>query len=519
MRRSHQPEKQPHGSTSCACWAEGGEESSLQCTTSNLPPRHARTHTPPGASLHSSSARREAHSSAVAESACAFPSRSFFVGCALRRGVARSAIMSDAVNAAYERSEQLRQQWEQLKSDMLAIDPSQPEAATRRDELRAQMDHVMNQLSSVVSETRRLVPNANAIDDEEPIMEARPVQYSANHRHVIYRTYESSDSSDGEGSLSVPDVPEEPPKSLPKPPVHPVQPVRLASPPTSPTTDVSLLPSPQTNRVSVQAKRSSLATFKKGIRGKLRLNDSNSNTPRGANPTEPTMPAPVAKQSRESLVVEQNLLERESRRLKRKPYRSPDDDKRLLDIAGALSRISSTLAEMPENASPPQEESHEDVIGVSSPQGHCRDESITEKDIQLSPFSEDDNNRPFDSQSVDSPIHSKPNKSSHPKRKKGWGAIEAGFASFKALGRTVRHAAAAASSRTDPKQEPSRAKDRTKSAHNAQDLFSETVTRVQERGEKLEGVAEESEQMTNDANDMLAAARALNQRHKGGFFS
>ncbi|CAN8063391.1 unnamed protein product [Agarophyton chilense] len=423
--------------------------------------------------------------------------------------------MSEAVDAAYERSEQLRQQWEALKGEMLAIDPSQSNAVQRRDQLRTQMDHVMSQMSSVVRETRHLLPGSNAAEDDEPIEEARPVQYSARRRHVIYRTYDSSDSSNSSqsDSLSVPD-------ELPKPPRKPAALQPPPSPPLSPTMDMSVFTSPTSReppRDNAHVKRSSLANFKKGIRGKLRINDSTINTLREATSNEPTIPAPVAKKSRDHLLQEHNQLERESRRLKRKPFRSSQDDKRLMDIATALSRICSSLAEIPDTAPAQASKSSEDT---SSPR-RGQNESLPDKETMFSPLSEPGNSRPFDSNSEDFSRHARATASLHPKRKKGWGAIEAGFASFKALGRTVRHAAAGTGSRADPKHDlnSSRAKEKTKSIQNTQALISDTMDRVHERGEKLDGVAEESEHMANDANDMLAAARALNQRHKGGFFS
>lgn len=53
--------------------------------------------------------------------------------------------------------------------------------------------------------------------------------------------------------------------------------------------------------------------------------------------------------------------------------------------------------------------------------------------------------------------------------------------------------------------------------------FAELNERLAERGEKLHGVADASEKMATDANDMLAAARALRMRQQQnkskGFFS
>lgn len=54
---------------------------------------------------------------------------------------------------------------------------------------------------------------------------------------------------------------------------------------------------------------------------------------------------PLTQEERENLAIEQSRLERESRRLRRKPDRSKTDDNRLLDIASQLSKLSSTLAD------------------------------------------------------------------------------------------------------------------------------------------------------------------------------
>lgn len=436
--------------------------------------------------------------------------------------------MSDAVNAAFERSEHLRQQWQNLKREMLAIDPSQPDAAQRRDQLRNQMDQIMNQMTSVLNETKRLIPPHHAAPQEEPIVEARPVQYSAHHKHIIHRTYESSDSSDDSRSDSEMDLPKAQPTKQPKKP--PVPQLRVSSPPTSPVADVELVCSPEHQKVVIEAKRTSLAGFTKGLREKLRINDPSPNQQPSA-PPPVAISSPITKEKRDRFVQEQMRLERESRRLNRKPERTAADEQRLLEIASSLSRLSSILAETPDMATPCArltKPAHQDSFdkGQKAKSSAKPPKGKGAQDISMlvsSPVTDDDSRRPFDSLE-DSPAHQRQNKPSHGKRKKGWGAFEAGVASsFKAFGRTVRHVAAAASNSraADPKNDShsSRVKEKSKTVQNTQDLFSDTHDRIQERGENLENTAEAAEQMADDANDMLAAAKALNQRNKGGFFS
>lgn len=80
----------------------------------------------------------------------------------------------------------------------------------------------MNQMTSVLNETKRLVPPNHAEPHDEPIVEARPVQYSAHHKHIIHLTYDSSEGSDDSHSDYVDTDPPKP--HSPQPPPRPVAP-------------------------------------------------------------------------------------------------------------------------------------------------------------------------------------------------------------------------------------------------------------------------------------------------------
>lgn len=420
---------------------------------------------------------------------------------------------ADAVNAGFARSERLKKEWNTLKREMVAVDPSSHDAAERRSAIHTRMDEVMNDMADVLTQTRRLVPTPDidaATDDLTPPLPSN-VQYSARRLHVINRTYDSSDDSDGE-----------PPRLM-----------RL----TGSDVDIDELRQDMMSNVSpdaivtVEGKslRAGLGGITKGIKDKLRRQDS---TPEDDDPAAFLSPKgkPLSVDDREDLALEQSRLERESRRLKRKPERNPLDDSRLEDIANRLSRISSTLADAAEvsercctdpplpsdtNASP-----HRKGLFATKPPKPEK----SPHNFPFSPVTDDDDDLTFDAEDEDSPQSFRGAKNAVSKRKKGWMALEAGVASFRALGRSVRNSAAAA---TRPELKPESPhpspQSKVKSAQRnsqAANVFAETTDRLHNRGDRLNTTADGAEQMASDADDMFAAARALRQRNqKGGFFS
>lgn len=305
----------------------------------------------------------------------------------------------------------------------------------RRQHIHERMDDIMKEMADVLTETR--------------------AQYSPRKLHVICRTYDSSEDED------------------------------------------------EMEKGMIEGKnvehRGIRHSFIKGFKEKLRKPDAPKEKKVKRLTVSPMSPKgkPLSVEDREQLSLEQSRLERESRRIKRKPLRSPVDDSRLVDIANRLSCISSTLAEMPPQVTLDP--------GNTSP---CSPAHESWKQAQQSLPTSNDSSFDYDN-SISSTIPTKTPAKQAAKRKKGWATLEAGVASFRALGRTMR-------SNVTPKENIPKTNAKTKPAN----VFADTAERLNERGEILYCAADATDQMANDTGDMLAAVSALRQRNqKGGFFS
>lgn len=93
------------------------------------------------------------------------------------------------------------------------------------------------------------------------------------------------------------------------------------------------------------------------------------------------------------------------------------------------------------------------------------------------------------------------------KGKSRWKAIEASIEPLKAFGKSVWNSSVSSSS-------PSRNTLCETRSHANSNAFADLHARVEQRGEHLAQTAHASERMANDASDMLAAARALRQRQQ-----
>lgn len=196
----------------------------------------------------------------------------------------------------------------------------------------------------------------------------QPVQYSARRRHVIRRTYDSTDEEDYDGK----DVVD----------TRKLREQMMGGRDAAETVVVTVEKPNHNSHLPSLA-----ANIKRGLRGAFRPGKPSSSSrslstvssennaarvPPDASavpdrtrtpsppPQAPTPPSPdsgeedtegeeeqrmLSEEERGKLAIEQSRLERESRRLRRKPDRSKEDDCRLLDIASRLSKLSSTLAE------------------------------------------------------------------------------------------------------------------------------------------------------------------------------
>lgn len=444
------------------------------------------------------------------------------------------------------------------------------------------MSQITNDLANVISHTRKILPTPD-IDDEEdnphsPFLKHNTntppvVQYSARHLHVVQRTYDSTDDEaddfdvehddndrdhslrDGEvptvdvDDLDVPDVPDVPniTEMRQESYVDAAELRRTMMEDAGASTDtvITVEGRPGVDR----ALRASLGGL--GTKLKDKLKDK---------------PGKATEDDKEQLTLELSRLGREVRRLKRIPHRSKHEQKKLEEMQAKAAKISDKLGHAPpeEGGPSPGEEDgsgtemsptaasgktpKEDamkakksaIFGGRPPKPERRTSAVpTATDTHISrDYGLTEEEMEFDKMEEASPQASRQNlgtRTPSSKRKKGWFALEAGVASIKALGRTVRTGLAAkgdadgkqsaGSNPTSPvgNKPPaysnSKAKSPNADAGGGGNAFAEAAAKVKQRGEKLGSAAEGSEQMANDAGDMLAAVRALRQRNKGGLFS
>ena len=240
------------------------------------------------------------------------------------------------------------------------------------------------------------------------------------------------------------------------------------------------------------------------------------------------------------LAMEQSKLEKESRRITRKPLRSTVDDSRLQTIANRLSRISSLLAENPYLA---QETKEVDFVGK-------KDES------KRNFFSEPENCevlkvipreelRKFELGCKSDVTEASTMNTQTSRRRKGWATFETGVSSFQ--GRSKTKPVNAHSTKdflengtgslsmdtegTDKLREnasinnPKRTTVNTrkpKSLSQKTVQIDETCIRLEKRKVQLRITGDGFGQMTTDASRMLGAARALKYKtknNKNNFFS
>lgn len=470
--------------------------------------------------------------------------------------------MADPVNAGFARSELLKSEWDTLKREMTSLDPSDPVQSARRDAINLRMHQITTDMAAVIAQTRKILPTPDIDDDLQPpvspyINPHHPlqlVQYSARHLHVVQRTYDSSSDDD---------VPTVHADDLDLPP-------QLPLPQETITVDADEL---RRNLMRNATSDDPVITVEgrptpdRRLRGlghllmdKLKLEPS------------PAAHSHLTEDDREQITLELSRLGRELRKLKRIPQPSKQEQKKLDDLsarsANLAERLQHTAADatgkspgdaagsgtpaMPHAAAAaPAAAVNEDggvgagksrknsmfagrhaksergTSGVSGGQDVSRDVGLTEEEMQ---FEAAEDVLPKSTQNLG-------NSAAPSRRKKGWMAFEAGVASIRALGRSVRNntlSGRGEGGKSPPGADPmspgankppasaaaSKSRAAGAEAGGGGNAFAEAATRIKQRGEKLDAAADGSEQMANDAGDMLSAARALRQRnHKGGLFS
>lgn len=454
--------------------------------------------------------------------------------------------MSDGVNAAFARSEQLKAEWARLRSEMVTLSPDDPSHSARRTAIQARMAQITADMSAVLTETRKLIPTPDIDDAESDLdvgevqLEGREgpiVQYSKNHLHVIQRTYDSSDEEEEEGGGATCGGVTEVEEEVPEAPV----PVGLdraeeEGGEEERSYDVDELReqmmngvNPSTNAVvTVEARggdkglRAGLDDLRHRLKDRLKMDAVGSSA--------------LTEEGRESLILEQSRLEREARKLKRLPERSRQEQRRLEEIVAKIAKNAQKLGTNEQSGDVEDEES----TGSMASAGRKPSQRIERKKTMFfgrasKVEKRDDGKQVRADGMVSNALTPKMtmersgvvDTGTPSRRKKSWMAFEAGMASIRGFGRSLR--GAAKGKERDGMMNGERMNSRNESVNRKKmgyegeaegNAFTQAAQKVAQRGEKLEGVAEGSEQMANDAGDMLAAARALKQRNqRGGFFS
>lgn len=450
--------------------------------------------------------------------------------------------MSQGINAGFARSEQLKAEWETLRSEILSLPSDNPANIPRRTAIHARMSQITADMSAVLSETRKLIPTPDIDADTDEGHGAHDasspfIQYSKNHLHIIQRTYESSDSEDGleekegVGSTGVgeEDVPEAP--------------VWHGDIGDDEHLDVDELrdemrdgKEDKAGVIVVEGKgaekglRVGLGELKLKLKDRLKMDNGG---------------GVLSEEERESLTLEQSRLEREVRRMKRLgAERTRHEDKRLEEMITRIGKIREKLGDATEGEGLSEDEKarglrsvakmsqrlerRKTVIFGRGPKGEKKEDGrkVGEGIEEGTTPSKSEPSATESEKSSSRHSQGQAHPGTNSKRKKGWLALEAGVASIRVLGRNLR-----GGGKTREKEGAWESgghgagvgKDIENGRRGAAvqgNAFAETAQKMHERGEKLGSTAEGADQMAKDAGDMLAAVRALRQKNqRGGFFS
>lgn len=404
------------------------------------------------------------------------------------------------MDARFARSDALQREWDELRAEPV-----------RTDAVQARMAAITAEMGDVLRETRALIPDAR-----------EPEQYSARGLHVVVRTY---DSSDEEGEVAVvgfselglegEEEEEEEGEDGEEEVVD--------------TKDLRAMMGGGGEVIEVDGRKNvSLGERLRGVMGRRK--------------------AHVSPEMREELKLEESRLERETRRLRRKPEKTPEEDKESERIAARLRDIATLLGEdvAKDEANPTRQDVGENTksgaVNASkssfevqraqtskmssqrSRQSGLGSENDDDGDLLFAPASYDDDG--YSSGDGGGKGKADGDVSESKKKKKGWGAFEAGVASLRSISRKLQErsngaasdaptSSPAALSPTDVRAHPKQRSGPGSPLSPGADAFANAALQVVRRGEKLNDVADESDKMAEGAEDMAAAVRALRKRQKG----
>lgn len=208
-----------------------------------------------------------------------------------------------STNATFARSEDLQKQWQLIRDKIACTDPNNPSAQAERATLNAQMSQITCQMAALLSETRKAIPTPDIDDSPTRQSFSQPVKYSARHKHIICRTYSSSESE------------------------------------ASDFAHLTDLPGGQQMSGKTEARSTLEKNIRKGVHelGNLLRQKLRPEAPRAE--TDDSLSDDAA-----DLTIEQSRLQREARKLRKMAERTAEQEQRLAVVTARLEQISETLA-------------------------------------------------------------------------------------------------------------------------------------------------------------------------------
>jgi hypothetical protein len=487
--------------------------------------------------------------------------------------------MSSVVESGFARTEALQMEWDGLKEEMgllekaLARRPNEKHT-TRKACIEGRMSEITVEMSKVLRAAQKEIPivtmnlmgGGGADDDcgslnEEDLRVVKQDPRSA--RHVIQRTYDSTDSDEDESSLTAEELRER---------------MRRDAVAKNPNINIKVM------TVDDSATDGARGVFG-GLRGALRKQV----TMNGVGGSNKDAPRPMDDDDREVVDLERSRLERQLRKIKRQTVRSPDDETQLKQLTDRLAVLSNQLetgmTTSPKPTSPKASTPKTPAATVSSPaeSNSSRPREAPERQQTVKSLfggfkglgggggggggaaaaaTAQEAGKPI---SMAPRVRSWRGNSSSPATKKSAGgdgraeiAVEdnsddeyetgtkkkallgTGVASIRMLASKVRMPkqssppacpSTAGSNGSSTATSPAGVKPSStfrvrKQAADASasgepsDPFGEVTEALSKRGEKLNNLANESDKMADGANEMLSAMRALRKRQekKNSFF-
>lgn len=379
-------------------------------------------------------------------------------------------------------SETLQQEWRELRKELDSVLSALAKKHSERKALRKAQ--ICERMSEITEEMATVL--ANAKSDSPKHASKNSEVYSHRRKHVVERTYDSTDSDVSHNTI--PDVR-----------------TSNARPPAITIEDAS---------TRLKTDRTILTNIGTKIRSTLRK----------AEPVQ-TQKRPLDPDERENLKLEESRLEREARRLKRKSDPTEEDERQAIRIAARLQEIADRLLDgttpngydplSPSVASSPTTDTDAKATRETRLGKGARSFFEASKSPRLWGTKTNAANETEEhaSESLDGKSNT-PESNGAPKRKP-WSGL-------RALGKTFLERAPVRQTHSEqPREQTSPVRVAPPTDGDDANPYVELANKLHERGDQLKGLDDDAQKMSEGASDMLAAARALRKKKnaKSSFFS